>query len=130
MDNLDIVDAIYNPGSLHERVQKDLDERRLLIKQMKQTTNEQRAAVQEMQKARRLAAEDVDRADMLTKDALQLMETVQIREREATELGNQNRQKEIELKEFERSLNEREHFIIQRQNHLDQTLNHLRTLVN
>jgi hypothetical protein len=130
MSNLDIIDQILDPVSLQAQIQKDLAERRALIIQFEQMVDKNRAAEQQMQTARRIAAEDVVKAETLTNEANELMETAQKNRTDALSLLAENKQKEIDLNEREHQLNEREKLIDQKQTKYTYHLNQIRTLVN
>jgi hypothetical protein len=126
---LDLIDAIYDPTTTHYQIQKDLEERRLLIKQIEETTNQQRAVEQSMQTARRKAAEDMLRAETLMKEASELQATAQ-QQFEAVQIeAANNRDFKRELDERDQALNHREQLIDLKQTTLDKALEKIRTLV-
>jgi hypothetical protein len=114
------------PTVLQERLQKDLEERRLLKKQIEEGINKQRAAEQSMQDMRRKAAEDVLKAEQMMSDARQLSTEVNSRFNAVQIEEQSNRDRKFELDEMKRSLDHREQVIDLKQAKLDQSLKNLR----
>jgi hypothetical protein len=123
---LDVVDLLYNPLGLEDRVQKRIAELRTLKSQYENTVEQARAAEMSMKNERRRAAQDLLRAEEIMKTATDLMEKAQ-KQYAAVSIQETNaRDLQRQLDEKQQHLDHREQLIDLKQAKLDQTMKQLK----